>query len=197
MTIGSLYNAANVIVGQAAVYFAPANTALPVLSTWNIADPFDATFLTSPWVHCGATDQGWTVTPTKNKQEINIEEQSTPVAVTLTSQMLTISGALSEDISPILGMALNADVVATSPTSTVPGYDTLTLNDIPKLYAVALVTTNPQGYGRIIYAPSWTQLDGAAVAFRRAAAKRTYAVAFETVCQTNLIKVINFTAPHS
>lgn len=47
MTIGKLYNANNVMVGQAAVFFAPANTALPTLDKFNLADPFDpAPFVT-------------------------------------------------------------------------------------------------------------------------------------------------------
>lgn len=194
MTIGLLYDADNVVVGQAAVFFAPADTALPALSGWNEADPFDPTFLASPtWTPCGATDQGWQFGAEKNTQTINIEEQSTPVGTTITDQAVTISGALSEDISKTLTLALNATKATTAAATGVAGYDTITLSDVPLYYAVALVTTNAEGFGRIIYAPKWTQLENAEVAFRRAADKRNYGVQFATVCKTSDIKIINFT----
>ena len=191
--IGDLYDANNVIVGQAAVFFAVEGTALPALSAWNEADPFDETFWTSPlWTPCGATDQGWQFGADKSTQTINIEEQSTPVATTITSQSITLSGALSEDITRTLALALNAVSATTAPASGQVGYDTLTLSDDPIYYAVGLVTQNPEGFGRIIYAPKWTQLSNVSAAFRRASDKRSYGAGFATVCNTSDIKVINF-----
>lgn len=288
MAIGDLYDAQNVVVGQAATFFAPANTALPAFTGWNQADPFDpAYFLTwtltntsatsftltyvrdgvtattssltvagltaaaikaalealstvgvgnvkvtgaaSPWtiqfvahadspggvltvtptggtaavtapvwVPCGATDQGWQFGADKSTQTINIEEQSTPIATTVTSQNISIQGALSEDISRTLSLALNATVASTAAVgSTVPGFDTVTLTDTPLLYAVAMVTQNAEGFGRIIYAPIWNSLSNVSVAFRRASDKRSYGVQFNTQCATNLIKIFNFTNPHT
>lgn len=195
MAIGDLYDANNVVVGQAAVFFAPENTAMPALTGFNTADPFDATFWPDPdWAPCGATDQGWAFGANKSTQTINIEEQSTPVATTVTSQSVSLTGALSEDISKTLALALNATLVATASGAGTPGYDTLTLTDEPILYAVGMVTTNAEGFGRIIYAPAWTQLSNVSVAFRRAADKRNYPVGFETVCRTQDIKILNFTA---
>lgn len=43
MTIGALYDANNIVVGQAAVLIAPVNTPLPDFATLNMADPFDPT----------------------------------------------------------------------------------------------------------------------------------------------------------
>ena len=278
--IGDLYDAGNVVVGQAAVFFAAENTALPSFSKWNIADPFDPAFLlthtlatgtatsftltytkdgnaqttstltvagltaaqiqsalealsnvgvgnvvvtgastpwsivfkgdaeggvlsetptggtmtlTEPlWTPVGATDQGWQFGANKSTQSITIEEQSTPVGVTITSQNVTLAGALSEDITRTLALALNASSAATAPATGVPGYDTVTLTDSALRYAVVMVTTNAAGFGRIIYAPAWTQLSNAAVSFRRASDKRQYPVQFETVCKTTDIKVFNF-----
>ena len=196
MTIGSLYDSNNVVVGQAAVFFAPKDTALPALTAWNTADPFDPTFWTTPtWTPCGATDQGWTFGANKSTQTIDIEEQTTPVATTITTQAVQISGALSEDVSKTLALVYNATLTATAAvTGTSPGYDTLTLTDTPIIYALGMVTVNAEGFGRIIYAPRWTQLSNASTAFRRAAAKRDYPVQFDTVCATDLIRIINFTA---
>lgn len=278
--IGDLYDSNNVVVGQAATFFAAKATALPAFSNWNQADPFDPKFLltftvtngtatsftltyvkdgvtatTSPltvagltaaaiqsalealanvgvgnvtvtgasspwsvvfkgdaiggslsvtptggtatvtnplWTPCGATDQGWQFGANKSTQAINIEEQSTPTAVTITSQNVTIAGSLSEDITRTLNLALNATSAATAAATGVPGYDTLTLSDDPIEYAIAMVMQNAEGFGRIIYAPAWTQLSNASTTFRRAAAKRDYPVQFETVCATKDIKVYNF-----
>ena len=198
--IGDLYDASGVVVGQAAVLFNTDGTALPSLDAFNTADPFDLTFWTTgtPWTPCGATDQGWQFGANKNTQTINIEEQSTPVATTITSQSVSIAGSLAEDVTKTLALALNATSVATAAVpSTSPGFDTITLSDEPIRYAVAMVTVNKEGFGRIIYAPSWTQLSNATVNFRRASEKRMYPVQFETVCATDLIKVINFTAAKS
>lgn len=196
MTIGALYDANNVVVGQAAVFFAVGGTALPALAGFNTSDPFDPAFWTSPaWTPCGATDQGWQFGANKSTQVINIEEQSTPVAVTITSQSVQISGSLSEDVTRTLTLALNATSAATAAvTGTSPGYDTINLSDEPIQYAIGMVMQNAEGFGRIIYAPAWTQLSNAQVNFRRAADKRNYPVQFETVCATSAIEVVNFTA---
>lgn len=149
------------------------------------------------WRPVGATEQGWQLGADKSTQTINIEEQSTPVDTTISSQSITLQGSLSEDISPTLALALNATVSKVAPTSTIGGYDLLALQDVPIYYAVAMVTTNAEGFGRITYAPKWTQLGNVSAAFRRAAGQRLYGVSFATVCQTNQIQTYNFTAPHS
>lgn len=280
MTIGSLYNANNVIVGQAAVLFAPVNTPLITLANFDVADPFDfiqwysqtlviaatatftlkddaghtsssltqtstganiatalnafangATYAVSgsaggpyvititagtyhpisvatvsvgtavitlqPWVPVGATDQGWKYGTNKSVNAINIEEQSTQVATTISSQSVTIEGSLSEDITQTLALAYNGLVATTAPGVSNPGYDVVSLTDTVLTYAVAMVTTNPQGLGRIIYAPQWTQLSNVSTDFRRASAKRMYPVQFATICKPSQIQVVNFTLPHT
>ncbi len=205
MPIGDLYNADNVVVGQAAVFVAPQGTALPALSGFNSADPFDETFFSAPWVPVGATEQGWQVGASKSTQTIQIEEQSTPVGETITTQSVTIQGNLSEDVTATLVLTMNATATAHAATSTIGGYDDITLSDVPIYYAVAMVTTNVATYGsgtpttgslgRIYYAPKWTSLGNISASFRRAAGQRLYAASFATVCNTDLISIKNFTAP--
>lgn len=198
MAIGSLYDANNVVVGQAAVIFAPEGTAMLDPTTFNTADPFDLTPWNTPtpgaWVACGATDQGWSYGTNKSTTSITIEEQSTPVGTTIQSQAVTLAGALSEDISATLTLAYNGLSTSTVASTTSPGFDEITLDDVVHNYAVALLTTNAEGFGRIIYAPKWTQLSNITTAFRRASDKRTYPVEFATVCKPSEIVVVNFTA---
>lgn len=278
--IGDLYDANNVLVGQAAVMVAAANTPLPDLGTANLADPFDpapwtsqsvvvaatssytlsyggeetsaltdtstvpniktalealstigvgnvvvtgsagtaytvqiaetvaqfggvltadatsgtATISGGLWVPVGATDQGWTYATNKSTQAINIEEQSTPVATAITSQSVTLDGALSEDISRTLAIAYNALLTINAATSTEPGYDNLTLSDDVTYYAAAVLTSHFNGKPRWIYAPKWSQLSNTTTAFRRSTAKRMYPVSFATVCKPTEIRVVNFTS---
>lgn len=286
MAIGDLYNAQNVVTGQAAVFVAPGNTPLIDLSKFNTADPFDTTawttysmavgattaviltflrrgvtasttsltitgltaaalqaalnglatigaggvnvtgttttgpffisfdeglqdgvltaaftgtggVLSAPlWTACGATEQGWQLGADKSTQSINIEEQSTQVGTTITSQAVSVQGSLSEDITRTLALAMNATVTKTAAVTTVsPGYDTLTLTDTVLVYALGLVTTNAEGFGRIVYAPLWTSLGNVSASFRRAAGQRLYGVNFATICATNQIQILNFTQP--
>lgn len=282
MAIGSLYNANNVVVGQAACLFAPANTALPDFLTLNLSDPFDPSpwvaFTLTPgsstsftlsfngvtstsittsaataasvqsalaalttvgtgnvtvtgtgtgpykvqfaeqlgghaltatwtgtagsvsgglWTVTGATDQGWTFGANKSTNVINIEEQSTQVATTVTTQAVSISGALSEDITPTLALALNGVITSNAAVTLEPAYDEINPTDSVLYYSVALIAANAQGYPRIMYAPKWSQLSNATVAFRRASAKRMYPVEFQTACQPGQIRIINITAPHA
>jgi hypothetical protein len=151
--------------------------------------------LTQPlWTPVGATDQGWTFASNKSTQAINIEEQSSPVAMEMTTQSITVSGALSEDISSTLAMAYNMLATATAPATGVPGYTTLNPTDTILLYAVALIMANRLGFPRWLYIPQTTCLANASGAFRRAAAKRMYTADFQSVCPIAAIQIYDFTA---
>lgn len=147
------------------------------------------------WTPTGATDQGWQYATNKSTQAIQIEEQSTPVGETITTQGVTLQGSLSEDITRTLALAYNATVTSTAATDDDPGYDEIALTDTILYYAVLLVTTNAEGNPRWIYAPKWSQLAETSTAFRRAADKRMYPVAFQTLCKPGQIVVIEFTEP--
>jgi hypothetical protein len=200
VTIGQLYNADNVVVGQAAALFSPAGTAFPAATALNLADPFDLTPWTTAdpgWIPCGATDQGWSFTANKSTTDITVEEQSPPVVTTMGSQAISVDGALSEDISITLALALNMTKTVHAPTVTDPGYDELTLTDDVINYAFALIMANNLGYPRVLEIPNVVQLSNSQTAMRRAAAKRMYPASFKSNCATDLIKIINITAPHS
>jgi hypothetical protein len=150
-----------------------------------------------PWTPIGATDQGWTWAAAKTLQDITIEEQTTLVNRLVTQQTMTVSGALSEDISSTLAIVYNMTNATTAATSTNPAYETLTLTDNPVTYAVALIMANKYTFPRWLYIPQATCLANVSAVFRRAAAKRMYAAEFSSICQTNLIQVINIIAPHT
>jgi hypothetical protein len=154
--------------------------------------------LTQPlWVPVGATDQGWTFAANKTTQQITIEEQSTPVFTEVTAQTMTITGALSEDISGTLAMAYNMTVVTNAPTVSIPGYEQLAMSDNLIQYAVVLIMANQKGYPRWLYVPNSVCVANVSAALRRAAAKRMYTAEFSSICQTSQIQMLNVLAPHS
>jgi hypothetical protein len=158
--------------------------------------------ITQPiWTPVGATDQGWTWASTKALQDITIEEQSTLVARLMTSQSITVTGALSEDIARTLATVFNMTSAFTAAATTNPAYTTLTLSDTVIQYAVAVIMANTfgpaPGYPRWLYIPSTTCLDNVTTPLRRAAAKRMYTAQFTSVCATSAIQVLEFNAPHT
>lgn len=153
------------------------------------------TVTTPLWSPCGATDQGWTFATNKSTTDIMIEEQSTPVGTTITSQKVLIEGALSEDITRTLALAYNGLVTTTAQATGIPGSDEINPTDDVIVYSAVLITKQFDGKPRVIYAPQWTQLSNVSTAMRRASAKRMYPVAFSTICKTSQIRIINLTSP--
>ena len=110
--------AANVIVGQAQTYLAPANTTAPTISasTGLVATP------SAPWVAVGFTENGVTINNDRKVQDIMVEEQSTPILVVPDSTMFTVDLTFAEDTilnmqtayggGTITTVAGNVDVVA-------------------------------------------------------------------------------------
>jgi hypothetical protein len=194
MTIGDLYNAQNVMVGQAACLIAPGGTPMPDPSDVVLSDPFSLTPWPAPWVPVGATDQGWTFASNKTTQDISIEEQSTPVLTEMTAQTMQITGAMSEDIDQTLKLAYNMTQVDTPPTSTDGGYSTLALSDNIIEYAVALIMANPKTLPRWLYIPTATCLGNVSAALRRAAAKRMYTATFSSTCESDQIIIVDWTS---
>lgn len=162
-------------------------TSTPSVGTIPIVNP--------QWVPCGATDQGWQFGTNKSTQDITIEEQSTPVFRTITSQSVTLNGGLSEEITSNLALAYNGIATTVAATSTTPGYDEVNLTDDVLTYAVGMVAARRDGKPRIIYAPLYTQLSNVQTDFRRASAKHIYPVSFGTICKPSQIRVITMTTP--
>jgi hypothetical protein len=150
-----------------------------------------ATIQTPLWTPCGATDAGWTFATNKSTTDTTIEEQSPPVGTTITSQKVAIEGALAEDITKTLALAYNGLVTTVVAASGIPGYEEINPTDDVIVYAVALIMKQFNGKPRLVYAPQWTQLSNVSTAMRRASAKRMYPVAFNTICATSQIRIIN------
>ncbi len=114
--IGQFYNANNVVVGSACGFVSPVGTADPTDSI----TVFDPLVWVSPWLQAGATEQGWQVNWNPSTQDINIDEQPTPVDQEMTTAVLQFVANLSEDTVQSWQYALNATKTVIAPTMTVP-----------------------------------------------------------------------------
>jgi hypothetical protein len=146
------------------------------------------------WIPAGATEGGWSFGGSTSTNDINIEEQSTPVGKYVTARTCSISGALAEDTVQSHQWALNMVKSVAAATTGVPATTTLTLSDTLSHYAVALETINAQGFARRYYIPDTVSVSNVTVAFRRAAANRSLPVSFDSVCATSLIVIQEVTS---
>lgn len=193
MTIGQLYNANNVVVGQAACLFAPGGTAAPAPSALTTTDPFAETPWTSvstSWKSCGATDQGWTWASSKTISDIYIEEQSSLVDRAIENQQITITAALSEDIMQTLTLVHNLTVATTASTSGYPQISVGTPTDTPISYAVGLIMANSLSLPRYLYIPYATVLANVSTPLRRAAAKRMFTAEFSSISNITAVQLV-------
>ena len=101
--------AANVIVGTAQAYIAPANTPSPVINatTGLVTTP------SAPWVAVGFTEGGVTLNVDRKVTNIMVEEQSTPILVVPESTDVTIDIAFAEDTVLNMQTAYGGGVITT------------------------------------------------------------------------------------
>lgn len=178
-----------VIVGNASIFTAPANTAL-------IADTVaPGTDWTAPWVNVGGTEEGVTLAVGTDTQDIRIEEQSTPVAVLVTNRNVRVRFAMSEDTVENMKIAYGGGTITTvAAASTQPGKKTLALSDSLDKLAVGFEGLNSFGFFRRVYIPAVLSLADVETAYRRAANNRAYAVELRAICKPSEILVVDKTA---
>lgn len=178
-----------VLVGHASIFTGPENTPLPD-DDEGVGIDWD-----TPWVNVGATEEGVSFIVGTDTQDINIEEQSTPVAILVTRRNVRLTFVLSEDTIEHMKLAYGGGtLVTTAAASAVVGKKTLTLSDTLDRLAVGFEGLNPHGFFRRVYVPNVLSLADVTTRYRRAADNRQYAVELRAVCAANQIKVIDKTA---
>lgn len=174
---GSLYDANNVVVGQAVLWYAPWTStpkapiadSTPVF-TWNAWE-------TAGWVAAGATNEGFKVNVETSTTTVTIEEQSTPVGETVEGKTLTIEAALAEDTLETMRLSWGGGTITTTAAAVgVTPKRRMALSDDIGLYTVTLEMKNKNGFARRIYIPKTSITGSGEVSFRRAADKRLYPV---------------------
>jgi hypothetical protein len=191
------YNTTNVLYGVGLLFTSP-NPSPGVGATV----PTDANlgvgtqWLSSGWSYVGSTEAGVTLTFNPTTQNINIEEQPTPVGVAVNTADLQITANLSEDTLAHINMAWgNGGVTAVTPAgASQPGKSVLTLSTSFQTLSVALVGQNQFGFARVLYIPVVVSAGQVQTAYRRAAQQRLYPLTLTAICPFNAITWTDLTA---
>jgi hypothetical protein len=181
---GVLFTAANPSPGVGATL--PSDANLGVGSSW----------LGLGWSYVGATEAGVTQTYNPTTQNINIEEQPTPVGVAVNTADLTFTCNLSEETLANINLAYgNSGSIATTPAGAgQPGKSVLTLSTTFATLSAALVAKNAFGFATVLYIPVVVSAGQVQTAFRRAAQQRLYPLTLSAICPFSSISFIQLTA---
>lgn len=194
---GDLYNADNVVVGDAVMYYQPwvaTSLAGPVDDDAVLFD--DTEWLALGYVGAGATHEGYKMNLETSTTTITIEEQSTPVGETVESKAIGFEAALAEDTMETMRLALEgSDITVVAAGSGTPGTSKMTLVDDIRYWEVGFEMRNKFGLARRFYIPKMSIRGSGETSFRRAADKRTYPVRANSICKPTDIQIIEITAP--
>lgn len=183
--VGILFTAANPSPGTGATV--PGDANLGVGSAW----------LGLGWNYVGATEAGVTLTFNPTVQNINIEEQPTPVGVAVNTADLQITTNLSEETLTHINTAWGngGTTAVTAAGAGQPGKSVLTLSTNFQSVAVALVGKNTFGYAGVLSIPTVIAAGQVQTAYRRAAQQRVYPLTLNSICPFSSITWTYLTAP--
>lgn len=194
---GVLYDADNVVVGEAYLFLKPWTKVDPPILIPDTTALFDVdAYETAGWRTAGATHEGYRANVDTSTTTVTIEEQSTPVGEYVESKGVTFEAALAEDTLASMQLSWSGGNITIAPaTATLPGTSKMTLTDTIKYWAAILEMRNQFGLARRIFLPKASLTGSGETAFRRAADKRTYPIRVASVCKPSDIQIIDITAP--
>lgn len=176
-------NANNVVVALAGAWIQPWNASVPAVLPADTLGYQGDWSSGSAWQMLGGTDQGWELNVSTKTSEINIEEQSTPVAVLADSKSVAVSGSLAESALQNLLWAYGGGIITTvAASSGHPGTSTLTLQDDLQIWAMGVETKNQAGFYRRFLIPKVVVASDTKTNFRRAAEKQMYPFTGTSIC---------------
>lgn len=186
------YTTTNVLYGVGILFTATVGTAVPSDQNLGVATAWTGL----GWAYVGATEAGVTVTFNPTVQDLNIEEQPTPVAVVVGAATLQVTATLSEETLFNVNLAWgNGGSIAVTPAGAgQPGKSVMTLSTNFQSMACALVGRNQLGYARVLNIPQVMSAGQVQTAYRRAAQQRLYPLTLNTICPFNQITWTDLTA---
>lgn len=191
------YNTVNVLYGTGILFTAPnpsPGVGATVPSDQNLG--VGSSWISAGWTYVGSTEAGVTLTFNPSTQNINIEEQPTPVAVTISTAELQVTSNLSEETLSNINLAWGngGSTAVTAPGAGQPGKSVLTLSTNFQTLSCALIGKNQLGFARVLYVPVVMSAGQVQTAFRRAAQQRLYPLTLSAVCPFNTITWTDLTA---
>jgi hypothetical protein len=186
------YTTTNVLYGVGILFTATVGTAMPSDQNLGVASAWTGL----GWAYVGATEAGVTVTFNPSTQDLNIEEQPTPIATVVSTATLQVTCSLSEETLFNVNLAWgNGGSIAVTPAGAgQPGKSVLTLSTNFQAMACALVGRNQLGYARVLNIPQVMSAGQVQTAYRRAAQQRLYPLTLNTICAFNQITWTDLTA---
>jgi hypothetical protein len=186
------YTATNVLYGIGVLFTAPVGTALP--SDQNLG--VGSSWVSGGWSYVGATDQGVSVNYAPSTNDINVEEQTTPVAVIVTNVSLQITTSLSEETLANVNLAYGAagSISVTAPGASQPGKSVLVLSTSFSSLACAVVGKNQLGFARVLSVPVVMSAGSVKTDYRRAANGRLYPLTLSATCPMSSVSLIDLTS---
>jgi hypothetical protein len=186
------YTTQNVLYGVGILFTAPVGTSVP--SDQNLGVGTSWTGL--GWSYVGGTEAGVTLTFNPTTQNINIEEQPTPVAVAINTADLQVTTSLSEETLTNVNLAWGngGSIAVTAPGAGQPGKSVLTLSTNFTTMACAVIGKNQQGYARVLVIPTVFSAGQVQTAYRRAAQQRLYPLTLSAMCPFSNITWSDLTA---
>ena len=167
----------------------PSDANLGVGSAW----------LSAGWSYVGATEAGVTQTYNPSTQNINIEEQPTPVGVAVNTADLQFTTNLSEETLENINLAYgnSGSITTTAAGAGQPGKRVLRLSTNFAELSAALVAKNALGFATVLYVPVVNSAGQVQTAFRRSAQQRLYPLTLNAICAFDDITFTELTAPAS
>jgi hypothetical protein len=187
------YTTSNVIYGTGILFTAAVGTSVPTDANLGVGTAWTGL----GWAYVGSTLDGVTLTFAPTTQDINIEEQPTPVGVAISTATITVTANLSEETLANVNMAWgNAGSIAVTPAGAgQPGKSVLTLSTTFQNVAVAVVGQNVYGYAGVLQIPTCMSAGQVQTAYRRAAQQRVYPITLNSICPFSQITWTFLTAP--
>lgn len=191
------YTRQNVLVGQARMFLqkkvALSAPALPA-DTVALGGAWPAAG-TNIWVPVGATQEGLNFRFQRSTQDVNVEEQLTPVQVNTSSLDMSLDMVLSEDTLNTMVYAYGGGSIVTTAAGVGQiGKKELTINSDLDEYAFGFETQNEFGFFRRVFVPSVVSVGQAETLYRRAQDARRYAVSLRVICAPEEVDIVEKTA---
>jgi hypothetical protein len=148
------------------------------------------------WSYVGATEAGVTQTYNPTTQNINIEEQPTPVGVAVNTADLQFTCNLSEETLGNINLAYgnSGSIAVTAAGAGQPGKSVLTLSTTFATLTAALIAKNAFGFATVLYVPVVVSAGQVQTAFRRSAQQRLYPLTLSAICPFGSISFTQLTS---
>lgn len=178
-----------IMVGEGALFHAPADSPQPadsvaIFAGWN-----------APWVHPGLSEEGVAVSWARDPVYHRVEEQSSPVFVTVNESTLSFAVGLAEMVLANLHTAMGGGNLAVTAAATGQiGKTVFTPSDVLTPVAIGFEARNPFGFFRRFYVPRAVAQGAIEMAHRRSDSKTLLAAEFQSIADVSTIKITDQTA---